>query len=303
MKRKYNQTGGIVYEPLGLCMYCGSTNNLTREHMFPFGMFGDLIFPKSSCVDCARITSSFETYVLKDMFGLHREKLNFRSSNSNKRRKNPIGVAKRINQDGSEDLITLEKYELPFLSFALPKYDHPSVLLQTSSKEARRSDRFSVQVGKDDASTLLSAGGGRRPVRAPQMVFHPEKFCRFLAKVAHSFAVATLGDGSFRPFLRDFIRTGSSVPRFFVGGETDLTRAEPCIFEICLGTLYTPSKRPYLGAKIRLFSYMRTPTYVVVVGQHYNGILSDVPDAAYARHVKIRVMGDDGAPIFSIGEN
>jgi hypothetical protein len=51
--------------PVGACIYCGSTENLSDEHIVPFGLGGNLVLPKSSCQRCARITSEFERRVLR----------------------------------------------------------------------------------------------------------------------------------------------------------------------------------------------------------------------------------------------
>ena len=50
---------------LNECMYCGSLESLTDEHIIPFGMGGDLVFQKSSCKDCAKKTSKDERKVLR----------------------------------------------------------------------------------------------------------------------------------------------------------------------------------------------------------------------------------------------
>jgi len=51
--------------PVGACIYCGSTENLSDEHIVPFGLGGNLVLPDSSCQRCARITSAFERRVLR----------------------------------------------------------------------------------------------------------------------------------------------------------------------------------------------------------------------------------------------
>lgn len=51
--------------PLNECMYCGSKEDLTDEHIIPYALWGDLVLPKSSCKSCAEITSKFERKVLK----------------------------------------------------------------------------------------------------------------------------------------------------------------------------------------------------------------------------------------------
>src|SRR5258708_24422845 len=70
------------YEPVGRCIYCGSTSNLTDEHIVPFALLpkgGDWFLPKASCPDCADITKRFEGQVLGGMFGPLREKMNLKS--------------------------------------------------------------------------------------------------------------------------------------------------------------------------------------------------------------------------------
>lgn len=49
---------------IGKCIYCGSTDNLTREHVVPRGLGGPWLLLKASCKKCARITSDFEGGVL-----------------------------------------------------------------------------------------------------------------------------------------------------------------------------------------------------------------------------------------------
>lgn len=52
-------------DPIGYCIYCGSTEALTREHIVPFGLSGEAVLPKASCRKCARITGRFEEDVLR----------------------------------------------------------------------------------------------------------------------------------------------------------------------------------------------------------------------------------------------
>src|SRR5688572_14323585 len=53
------------YRDVGLCIYCGNSEGLTREHAIPFALNGDLVLPAASCKKCSEITSAFETKVLK----------------------------------------------------------------------------------------------------------------------------------------------------------------------------------------------------------------------------------------------
>jgi len=49
----------------GACIYCGSSDDLTDEHVVPYGLGGKMILPKSSCRRCAMITGQFEGKVLR----------------------------------------------------------------------------------------------------------------------------------------------------------------------------------------------------------------------------------------------
>jgi HNH endonuclease len=53
------------YPEVGVCIYCGSTNQLEDEHIVPFGLGGNAILPAASCRTCAVVTSRFELSVLR----------------------------------------------------------------------------------------------------------------------------------------------------------------------------------------------------------------------------------------------
>jgi hypothetical protein len=60
---------------VGKCIYCGSTTNLSDEHVVPRGLGGEWVLKKASCQKCAGIISRFETDIIKDFFSLLRIKL------------------------------------------------------------------------------------------------------------------------------------------------------------------------------------------------------------------------------------
>lgn len=53
------------FEPVHVCIYCGGENNLTSEHVVPLALNGDLELPKSSCLKCNAITTTFEQKSLR----------------------------------------------------------------------------------------------------------------------------------------------------------------------------------------------------------------------------------------------
>jgi hypothetical protein len=100
----------------------------------------------------------------------------------------------------------------------------------------------------------------------------PIEFARMLAKIAHSYAVAELGYGSFRPMVVDLILGKMDNISYAVGGDWE---SEPPVKDgrHLLSIHYlidVDRKRAWIVADIRLFSSIGTPTYHVVVGEAEN---------------------------------
>jgi hypothetical protein len=102
---------------------------------------------------------------------------------------------------------------------------------------------------------------------------NPEAFCRMLAKIAHSYAVAELGSGTFRPTLRKVIRgieppPGSPITAIlnWVGGDIETPPAAEHLHDI-QWLIETVGEVNYVVVKLRLFSFMGSPRYRIVVGE------------------------------------
>ena len=80
---------------IGECIYCGSTENLTDEHIVPHGLSGKWQLLEGSCQDCAKITSRFEESVLRKQLILPRTALSLPTYHPKKRPKN-FSFDKRI---------------------------------------------------------------------------------------------------------------------------------------------------------------------------------------------------------------
>jgi hypothetical protein len=97
--------------------------------------------------------------------------------------------------------------------------------------------------------------------------FSPGIFARFLAKIAYSYAVAIYGYGNFKPLILDLIFAKTDGFRSWVGGEP--VAPPPNENEIHSIRCFTRTVigRNYLVVAIRLFSFLGTPIYQVVVGE------------------------------------
>lgn len=58
-----------TYDAVGYCIYCGSTDQLSDEHVIPLGLGGRLVLPRSSCSRCSSKTSKLERTCLRTMYG------------------------------------------------------------------------------------------------------------------------------------------------------------------------------------------------------------------------------------------
>ena len=101
----------------------------------------------------------------------------------------------------------------------------------------------------------------------PTATFSAPEFFRMLAKIAHAFAVAEMGVGSFTPLLTPLIcnaDTSNSVQ--YIGG---LQHAEPATTEIYVMSFgsHTCNRPEIVAVRIRLLAALETPTYFVAVGR------------------------------------
>lgn len=233
------------------------------------------------------------------MLGVIRTKYKFRSSNNRKRRKHATAHILRHETDGGETPFDLTTHELPFMSWALPTYNQPGIVWQAPYQQVTEKDRMHFVIGKDDVDSYLDITGGYRPVSVPPMKYHLGKFTRFIAKVAHSFASAVLRPDGFKPILQDFILNGHEKPRIFIGGEPEIPPAESFIYEIKLGRMTSWTRQEWVVVSFRMLSYLGAPTYIAVVGEGFQQDISLLEYAAYAKPIKVRIMGSDGEPFFT----
>ena len=113
------------YEPVGECIYCGSLENLTNEHIIPLSLNGTDVLPAASCDECAGITSKFERIVARDMYGNLRNKLGY-TTRRKKLRPTSLPVSFRT-PDGATKSFQYTLAELP-INFSIAYLPPPGIL-------------------------------------------------------------------------------------------------------------------------------------------------------------------------------
>jgi hypothetical protein len=124
--------------------------------------------------------------------------------------------------------------------------------------------------GPIDWKQRVKKFGGRVLLSGSINELRYEDFGRFLAKIAHSYAVATFGIGSFIPFLTKAIR--NEHPMYlshFVGGQIAPGSPDPTNHLHVLHPIEAefPTGEKLLVVRIRLFAVDNLMLYDVVVGQ------------------------------------
>lgn len=186
---------------------------------------------------------------------------------------------------------------MPWFAYALPKYDYPGYLRQVSPEEAKKNDQLKIVLSKFDAQSLLEHGNDN-PVSYQFGPIDVSTFNRFLAKIAHSYASSIIGAKAFEPFLQELIIDGSIPNSYMIGCEEEEPEA-PYLFEIGLSNCHLWHGQECYVVRIRLFSFLGTPTYIVVVGEPKNNVRNDFRNHFYSLPVNIKIVDEDGSNLFS----
>lgn len=252
------------YRPVNVCIYCGAPDELTDEHIIPFGLGGHFVLPKSSCKRCATETSKVELAVLRRMMGLTRARLGIKGRRAKaKPSTRPLGLGK----DESGRYVSRGSVEIPVsdlpLVFVGMVLRAPTILSGQPASEAVNGTPW-YQVNAADAKKFMPNDKDGMDIGE----FHAGFFCRMIAKIAHSFVVAERGLESFTPLLPDLILGRSNTACHWIGGPpVPLPPADPKGgHKVELIHIDTPKGIRYVGANVRLFAQFGAPEYAAVVG-------------------------------------
>jgi hypothetical protein len=245
----------IISEPIGRCIYCGATEQLTREHVIPKGLKGIYILGEASCRNCAIITGRIENACLRHMMGRFRRRVGFKST-----KRQPTTLPLRITKpDGSAEERLVPISELP-TAISLPVWYHPPLMLLG---EARPFEVATWTWIKNDAAAALAKLGG---VGFEIAELHPLTFTRMLAKIAHAHAVMKFGYGKFKPLLIEHILSGLENPNPLIGGPPEQPQAESLLHRLTCNHLSAYGTN-YILTEVRLLAQLGAPTYWVLTGE------------------------------------
>lgn len=252
------------YEPIGHCIYCGSVENLSDEHIVPYGLGGNLILPKASCSTCAKITSRFELVVQR---GSMRPARIYREIQSRKKHKSAPKTYPLI-VERNNDIETLEAPldEYPIL-VTFPIFSVPGYLKNDKSTKGIHLDgSASVLFGTHPRDAIKKYGATRLVIEPAGD--KPTDFARMIAKIAFSMAVASGALAEIensQSFVLPAILGKSDDIGHWVGTITDTINTNKRHLHRVL--IHPDKEKGLLIGDVQIFSDSETPRYGVILGE------------------------------------
>lgn len=253
----------MSYDPVGMCIYCYATADLTTEHIIPHSLGGTVKLPASSCRECANITSKFELRLARRMYGNIRIRQKFPTRRPEKR---PLLVRAKDAVTGAEVWLRPEESVV-----VLPKVHFlPPGMLREPPEEPTSCDGATLEakeVMPTDYSRWQSIGSNSYSF---EQTFDPDALALTLAKISHAYAVADFGLSNFEPFLPPVILGQRNDLYKYVGSNPAPLRDQGMLHSVRLHighAHYGERARWLVLASISLLSLYDMPTALVVVGQ------------------------------------
>lgn len=252
----------VSYPPVGHCIYCPEVQNLSKEHIIPFGLNGNAVLSAASCARCRKITGVFEAQVLR---GPMRAVRVLRKIQSRKKHEGaPLTERLRFTRNGVSETVVLPIERFPILlhfpTFVPPRFltgGQNSGIDVTGVVTISFGPRPNVVARELGAQELLLESRGDRPV----------PFARMIAKIGYAmaFAVGALNrlEGP-SPVIPSILGEVDDIGRW-VGTLTDPIRRYPELLHRI--AIREDRERRFLLAEVQLFSDSETPSYGVILGQ------------------------------------
>lgn len=206
---------------IGQCIYCKATASLTREHVLPYGLGGNLVLKDASCPTCSKETSKLELRLLRGHWWPYRQFL---------------GLPSRRSGEAVPDLsVTIIRADGTELSAQLPmakqsvalvfEFDPPSILSGVMRDDEPSAPRLYMKNLAPFPSIVQVAGTDYKLTSDEKLnipvAFEAADLCRFLAKVAHGYTISRGGLSSCSDFLLPPLILGKTTGALsLVGGNS-----------------------------------------------------------------------------------
>jgi len=257
------------YDTINQCIYCGSIESLSDEHVLPYGLAGEILLKQASCASCAKETGRLEQRLLRGHWWPYRQFLGLKSRTSKEPVPDLTVTVERLDGSKISAQIPMAKQSIAMV-FEL---DPPSILEGKQRLEIPYARNVYMKPLASSPSVVRIDGKLHHLTPFEKLTipvnFDAGELCRFLAKVAHGYAISRRGmDACYKYFLPPIILGEVAGAMTYVGGTKN-----PIIGSLLPGTkihaLMDRVNGQYLTVYIQLFrdGGDPPPIYEVVVGE------------------------------------
>jgi len=261
---------------IGRCVYCGATDDLSDEHVIPYGLSGDLKLNDASCPRCRDVTSKLEGALLRGHWRAQRQYLGLKSRRSKEVVPDLPVTVHTANGETVAALLPMKSQSIGLL-FA---FHAPTILDGRVTLDEPAASQVYLKAFADAPRDAIIGGVSVRlsPEDRLEIPVQHESanVCRFLAKLAHCYAISKRGLDAFSEFfLPEFILGKTAGIQTYVGG-CERILVGPTLPGSALNVLMDRINGDFISVYIQLF---RTPgdpppIYEVVVGRAVNRVPS-----------------------------
>ncbi|WP_075286328.1 hypothetical protein [Xanthomonas campestris] len=246
------------------CIYCGSYDQLSSEHIVPYAWGGTVQVHNGSCEVCRLITSGFENYALNDGAMAHVRKSTGLPSRSNHRSvKGAIEMAMK-DRDGQAVVIEAGADTPAILGF--PLFVRPGLLSGDGARTTLDLEGMAAVAFGADLSTFIEGNSAAGAVQR-ESTKHVMAFARTIAKIAYCWAwrdgvIERLGGA--RVLVDAFMRHPEHLGAFLGTKPSPYERYPGYQLRIEY-KLSMPRQLVYLD--VQMFADTAAPIYEVVLGR------------------------------------
>jgi hypothetical protein len=248
-----------TYRQIGRCIYCGGNEDLSTEHVIPYGLGGTWTLGDASCVECRTSTGRFEQGVLRQMMGVVRAATDMPTRRPAER---PARFDLLVERAGTRvvESVTVRDH---LVLLPLPIFPPPRGKPRPEGVgDIQVRGSVTLRFGSDDHRLALRYADSSIKVT---IRYKPSDFARMLAKIAYCYSVLQFGlNGIAEPTVVPVILGRDADIGRWVG--TDENEAPP-LGANDLHRIQTDLLGENITAAVRLFASSPSPTYEVIVGR------------------------------------
>jgi len=236
---------------------------LTDEHIVATAIAGVWMLPKASCKRCQKMTTKLEGHCFAGTLKPFRTQIGMYGRK--KRIPKSFGLPVMYpNGRAHIDEFPVSKFPATLI---IPHFKSlPKILDGVPPNATDKIDAWGLMTWPDSGYPQYPAGTNISIIPAG---FHGGKWCRMLAKIAHSHAVAMRGFNGFRPYLQKMIRGMDNSYGHYLGGTLEIRPKDDFLHMLTIKE-WKSDKVPdktFLVVTVRIFASFGAPECIAVVGE------------------------------------